>query len=55
MNIQDQQAASELLRLLETMRESGRKQGRIEILVNNGNVSELRIVKIGESVQLVAS
>ena len=52
MTIQGQQAASALDSLLEEMRRTGRKNGRIEVIVEDYQPRELRIVKIGESVRL---
>lgn len=45
-------AAEALAQLLEELRRTGRKNARIEVLVEDYKPRELRIVKISESVQL---
>jgi hypothetical protein len=52
LTISDQAAMNALASLLEEMRRTGRKNGRIEVLVEDYKPRELRIVKISESVQL---
>lgn len=49
MILSDQSALDAVARLLERMRETGRMQGRIEVIVDGGQAREARIVKIGES------
>jgi hypothetical protein len=50
MTIEDKRATDALVFLLETMRKTKRPQGRIEIIVDGGQIRELRIVKISDSV-----
>ena len=55
MTLSDKLAADALLRLLQLMRDTGRRQGRIEVLVNDGNAEALRIVRTCEKEVLVIS
>jgi len=52
MIVEDQRAADAVLRLLETLRKTGSKCGRVEVLVENGKPTTVRIVKASESVAL---
>lgn len=54
MTVEDRRAADAVLKLLEAMRDTGRKCGRVEVLVENGQPTVVRVVKAGESVQLQA-
>jgi len=53
MTIQDKEAGEALASLLEKMRQTGRLQGRIEITVDGGRASKLRIVELQESQQIL--
>lgn len=55
VTIEDQRAANAVLQLLESMRETGRSCGRVEVLVENNYPTQVRIVSAGESVQVQAS
>ena len=55
MTIEDQRAANAVLQLLESMRETGRSCGRVEVLVENNYPTQVRIVSAGESVRVQES
>jgi hypothetical protein len=52
VNLDIKKAQEALEALLEDMRLQGRKQGRLEILVEGGKPTEIREVKIEKSHQL---